>query len=222
MCVCGSFLRFIYYLFLAVSGLSCGTQEFHWGMRDLSLRRAGFSLVVACSFLFSSCGARAPGRVGSGSCGTRVPERMGSVACGTWALSLRHGSSVVVACRLSCPVARGILVPWPKDRTKVPYIGRQILYHWTTSEVPQISYVELTSLGFLYHLTEGGSPSDDQYWTSCQLQQLVFQSGTYIQNNFLSGMTKGKNWTYIWNFLCSNIFQPHSKQSKLLLTLGIW
>ena len=36
---------------------------------------------------------------------------MGSVVCGTWAFSLRHMSSVVVACRLSCPVACGILVP---------------------------------------------------------------------------------------------------------------
>ena len=37
------FLRFIYYLFLATSGLSCGTQ-------DLLLRHVGFSLVVACGF----------------------------------------------------------------------------------------------------------------------------------------------------------------------------
>ena len=31
----------------------------------------------------------------------------------TWARSLRHASSIVVACRLSCPTACGILVPWP-------------------------------------------------------------------------------------------------------------
>ena len=32
---------------------------------------------------------------------------------GAWALSLRHVSSVVVACGLSCPEACGILVPLP-------------------------------------------------------------------------------------------------------------
>ena len=37
----------IYLCYLAVSGLSCGTQDLRWGMRDLSLRCAGFSLVVA-------------------------------------------------------------------------------------------------------------------------------------------------------------------------------
>ena len=34
-------------------------------MWDLSLRRVGFSLVVACGFSLSSCGAQAPGHVGS-------------------------------------------------------------------------------------------------------------------------------------------------------------
>ena len=45
------FLKNIYlfiYLFLgAASGLSCGTQDLHCSMWDLSLRCAGFSLVVA-------------------------------------------------------------------------------------------------------------------------------------------------------------------------------
>ena len=44
------------------------------------------------------------------SCGERAPERVGSVVCGTWALSLRRVISLVVARRLSCPVACGILV----------------------------------------------------------------------------------------------------------------
>ena len=70
------------------------------GLRDLWLWLAGFSLVVACRFSLSSCGARAPGRVGS-------------VVCGTRALSLRCASSVVVGLRLSCPGACGILVPRP-------------------------------------------------------------------------------------------------------------
>ena len=48
-----------------------------------SLWCAGLSLVVACGFSLCSCGARAPGRVGS-------------VVCSTQALSLRRASSVVV------------------------------------------------------------------------------------------------------------------------------
>ena len=74
-----------------MSGLSCS-------MRDLSLLCADFSLVVVCrSFSLSSCGERAP-------------ERVGSVVCGMQSLSLRSASSVVVAGGLSCPVAYGILV----------------------------------------------------------------------------------------------------------------
>ena len=74
-------------------------------MWDLSLRRAvsslwrlGFSLVVACRFSLSSYGAQAP-------------EYVGSVVCGTWALSLRHEGSIVVARGLSSPEACGILSP---------------------------------------------------------------------------------------------------------------
>ena len=48
---CIFFKRFIYfYLFLTASVLSCGMQDLRWGTRDLSLRHAGFSLVVACGF----------------------------------------------------------------------------------------------------------------------------------------------------------------------------
>ena len=46
-----------------------------------------------------------------------------------------HGV-LVAACRLSCPAACGILVPRPGIRTCVPCIGRWILNHWTTREVP--------------------------------------------------------------------------------------
>ena len=73
--------------FLAVSGLSCSTQDLFVRVRSL-LR------------FLSSCGARAPGRVGS-------------VVCGMRGLLLRHTSSVVVARGLSCPTACGILVPQP-------------------------------------------------------------------------------------------------------------
>ena len=75
-----------------MSGCSCGTWDLRLGMWDLLLWHGlffvscpGFSLVVVCGFSLSSCGAQAPGRVGS----------------------------VVVAHRLSCPGACGILVPRP-------------------------------------------------------------------------------------------------------------
>ena len=70
-------------------GLSCGTQ-------DLSLQRAGFSLVVACGFSLSSCS------VGSKARGLGSLRHVGS-SCGA--------SSILVVCGLSCPVACGILVP---------------------------------------------------------------------------------------------------------------
>ena len=50
------------FIYLAASGLSCRTRDLCCGMRGLSLRRAGFSLVVARglqSARLSSCGARA-------------------------------------------------------------------------------------------------------------------------------------------------------------------
>ena len=71
-------------------GLSCGMQDFSLRCAGSSLRRAGFSLVVVCGLL-SSCGAWAPGHVGSvvaarrlSSYGVWAPELMGSlvVVCG--------------------------------------------------------------------------------------------------------------------------------------------
>ena len=105
-------LFFLQYLFMAVLGLCCCTE---------------FSLVVAsrgslhcgvwashCSGL-SCCGARALGRGSFSSCGLKVLEhRLGS--CTGLAALLHVGSSQI------------------RDRTCVFYIGRQILYHWTTRE----------------------------------------------------------------------------------------
>ena len=50
-----------------------------------------------------------------------------------WALG--EQVSVVVIQGLSCPKACGILQT--RDETGVPCIGRRILYHWTTREVPR-------------------------------------------------------------------------------------
>ena len=62
---------------------------FIFGCVGSSLWRVGFSLVAAARGCLSSCDVR------------------------VFSLSLRHASSVVVACELSCSVACGILVPRP-------------------------------------------------------------------------------------------------------------
>ena len=111
-----------------MSGLSCGMQDLHWGMQDLLLWCAGFSLIVACGFSLSSCGMWAP-------------ESMGSVVCGIWALSLRRVSSIVVAHVLSCPAACGNLSSLTRDWTRILCIVRRIVYHWTTREVPKLNFL---------------------------------------------------------------------------------
>ena len=79
-----------------------------------SLGHAGFSLVVVCGFSLSSCGAQAP-------------ERVRSVVCSTRALSLRYAG----------------LVARPGIEPESPCIGRQILYHWTSREVPDCLFIFL-------------------------------------------------------------------------------
>ena len=60
------------------------------------------------------------------SCGAQVAE---------WV-----GSSLVVVCELDCPVMD--LSSLTRNGTCVPCIGRQILNHWTTGEVPALnSYI---------------------------------------------------------------------------------
>ena len=89
---------------MAASGLSCGMWDLRWGMRDLSLQWVGFSLVV-----------------------TQPSEHVGSAVCSTRALQLRCMISVVVAHRLNCPTACGILVPWPGIEPMSPALeGRQL------------------------------------------------------------------------------------------------
>ena len=49
LCRCGQYINlfFFFLIYLAVSGLCCGTRDLCHSVWDLSLRRAGFSLVVA-------------------------------------------------------------------------------------------------------------------------------------------------------------------------------
>ena len=87
---------------------------------DLSLRRVGFSLVVVHGL------------------------------CSLW-----HAGSLVVAhglrsCGARASLPRGMwdLSSPTRDRTCVPCIGRHILNHWTTSEVPGDSF--LLATGHMY------------------------------------------------------------------------
>ena len=116
----GIFFTAVPGLFVVMHGLfsSCGIRVFS------PVVAFGFSLQLWRSGFLSSSGMRAPGHVGS-------------VVCGTWALSLRRVSSVAVASGLSCPLIMWDLSFPARDRTHVPCIGRQILYHWTTRDVPQ-------------------------------------------------------------------------------------
>ena len=143
------FLRFVYYLF--IFGYA-GSQLWYAGS---SLRHVG-SFVVA---------RRLPS-----SCGARVFSSL-VVACGlqgAWALQLQyagsrarglcslwHTGSLVEACELSSCGARAQLPRgmWDlssltRDRTHVPCIGRRILYHWTTREVPSVCF-KIACVGIL-------------------------------------------------------------------------
>ena len=98
------------FLYLAVSGLSCGMQDLCCSVRDLLLRHVG-SFVAAC-------------RLQS----TRALQLwyMGSRARG------------LSSCSMRAQLTRGMwdLSSPTRDRTRISCIGRRILNHWTTREVP--------------------------------------------------------------------------------------
>ena len=48
--------------------------------------------------------------------------------------------SIVAVWRLSCPSACRNLSSWTSDGAHVPCIGRWILHHWTTREVPVLAF----------------------------------------------------------------------------------
>ena len=105
------FFFYFLYLFIYLFFWLCRVLVAAWGIfietwgifccgAPSLLQCSDFSLVVVCGFSLSSCGAWAPGHVGS-------------VVCSMLALSLSCASSVVVGHGLSCPMACGILVTRP-------------------------------------------------------------------------------------------------------------
>ena len=109
------------YWFLAVLGLRCCT---------------GFPLVVVSGGLLSCCGAGASQStlpllrsIGARACGLQELRLPGPRAQAQWLwhmglIALQHvGSSRI------------------RDQTHVSCIGRQILYHWATREVPGLVFI---------------------------------------------------------------------------------
>ena len=109
-----------------------------WGL-FLDVASKGYSLVATCGLLivvgFSSWWASHRG-------GLLLVQSMGSRAhcfssCSTWALWLLLPGSRIQAQQLWC---KGLVAPRHvgsskiKARTRVPHIGRQILYHWAARE----------------------------------------------------------------------------------------
>ena len=81
------------------------------------------------------------------SCGVQV---FFSCGAGSRLCSLRHVGSLVEAHELSCcgawallPCCTRDLNSPTRDRTHLPCIGRQILYHWTTREVPTLLFFKI-------------------------------------------------------------------------------
>ena len=94
-------------------------------------------LFIVAHKLLSSCGTRAPEHAVS------VVAACGLSSCGVWALECM--GSIVVVCGLSSYGVRAQLPRsmWDlssptRDQTCVPCIGRWILNHRTTREVPNI------------------------------------------------------------------------------------
>ena len=102
------FVCLFIYLFLAVLGLHCSAWASHCGG-------------------FSCCRARALGAQAS------VVVVHGLSSCGSWALEHRLSS-----CGTRAVVPWHVGSSWTRDRICVPCIGRQILNHGATREVPEI------------------------------------------------------------------------------------
>ena len=71
-----------------------------------------YLFIWLCWVLVAACGIFSLQRMSFSSCGAWVPECVGSV---------------VVACGLSCPVACGILVPWPGMEPAFPALEGRFL-----------------------------------------------------------------------------------------------
>ena len=86
-----------------------------------------------CTQTFSSCGER-----GLLCCGAWA-SHCGGFSCGTWALGCQ--ASVVVVCRLSCPVTCGILVPGPETEPVSHALAGGFLTSGPPGKSPQLLHL---------------------------------------------------------------------------------
>ena len=117
-----------------------GLQQLqHMGPRAQGLQQLWHvgSVVVVCRL--SSYGTWALEHRNFSSCGTRALGHAGFSSCGAWAQQLWLEGSRAQAQQLR---HMGLVAPWrvgsswTGDRTRVPWIGRQVLNHCATREVP--------------------------------------------------------------------------------------
>ena len=99
----------------------------------------------------------------------------------------------------SCSTTCGILVPRPRDQTHVSYIGRQILNHWTTMEVPINSfskfYTKQTAAkqNMIYPLHKDTSKKENRYVQSDSPYQTTL-GGVISKWTFFSAKVLGSLW----------------------------
>ena len=139
------------YLFLTALGLCCCVQAFSscgkWGLLFLAVH----GLLTAVASLVAEHGL----------------QSAGFSSCGTWAQQLWLAGSRAQAQQLWCT---GLAAPWhvgssrTRARTRVPCIGRQILNHCATREVPARLFLSgctilhshrFVSENYIFHILTG-------------------------------------------------------------------
>ena len=83
--------------------------------------------------LLSSCSLQAPHWGDFSCCGAWALGQMGFSNCDAWVQELWHVGSAA---------PWHVRSPGTRNATCVPWIGRQILNHWPTGEVPEQSFLE--------------------------------------------------------------------------------
>ena len=126
-------------------------------------------LVVAHGIFVAACGIFCCGMQAL-CCSVRALELTGSgvaayglSSCGAWAPE--HTGSVDAVCRLKLPCGMWDLSCLTRDRTRVPYIGRRILNHWTTREISDQQFKKKVNFGVdrrKYYRTMEGHENKDK------------------------------------------------------------
>ena len=87
-------------------------------------------------------------------------------------------ASRVMACSVSCPVVQD-LSSLNSDRTHVPCIGWQILYHWTAREVSSSFSRFFNKPNYTFNLPKRHDVVESFPWAPALIFNLVFQRGEW-------------------------------------------